>query len=125
MEMRELGRSGQRVSALGPGCMGTSEFYAGRAENLQRNVSLNGKVEKLARSKNCTPAQLALARVLSKGKDIVVIPGTKRRSYLDQNLGALEIWLTPEDQMALDDAIAPGGAAGQRHRDGRMRTVNL
>jgi aryl-alcohol dehydrogenase-like predicted oxidoreductase len=96
-----------------------------QGENLQRNVSLIGKVEELARAKNCTPAQLALAWVLSKGKDIVPIPGTKRRSYLDQNLGALEIRLTPEDQEALDDAIPAGGAAGQRYHEGGMRTVNL
>ena len=96
-----------------------------QGENLQRNVSLISKVEELARAKNCTPAQLALAWVLSKGKDIVPIPGTKRRSYLDQNLGALEIRLTPEDQAALDDAIPAGGAAGQRYHEGGMRTVNL
>ena len=65
-----------------------------QGENFQRNVSLIGKVEELARAKQCTPAQLALAWVLSKGKDIVPIPGTKRRSYLDQNLGALEVRLT-------------------------------
>jgi aryl-alcohol dehydrogenase-like predicted oxidoreductase len=63
--------------------------------------------------------------VLSKGKDIVPIPGTKRRSYLDQNLGALEVRLTAGDQAALDDAIPTGGAAGQRYQEGGMRTVNL
>jgi aryl-alcohol dehydrogenase-like predicted oxidoreductase len=96
-----------------------------QGENFQRNVSLIGKVEELARVKNCTPAQLALAWVLSKGKDIVAIPGTKRRSYLDQNLGALDIQLTPEDQAALDDAIPTGGAAGTRYQETGMRTVNL
>jgi len=96
-----------------------------QGENFERNVSLIGKVEELARAKNCTPAQLALAWVLSKGKDIVPIPGTKRRSYLDQNLGALDIRLTPEDQTALDDAIPTGSVAGQRYHEGGMRTVNL
>ncbi len=96
-----------------------------QGDNFQHNISLIGKVEELARKKNCTPAQLALAWVLSKGEDIVAIPGTKRRSYLDQNLGALDIRLTSEDQASLDDAIPAGGAAGQRYQEPGMRTVNL
>ncbi len=96
-----------------------------QGDNFQHNISLIGKVEELARKKNCTPAQLALAWVLSKGEDIVAIPGTKRRSYLDQNLGALDIRLTSEDQASLDDAIPAGVAAGQRYQEPGMRTVNL
>ncbi len=82
-------------------------------------------MEELARAKNCTPAQLALAWVLSKGKDIVPIPGTKRRRYLDENLGALEITLTAADQAALDGIIPPGSAAGQRYHEAGMPSVNL
>ena len=96
-----------------------------QGENFQRNVTLVGKVEELARAKHCTAAQLALAWVLSKGKDIVAIPGTKRRSYLDQNLGALDVRLTPKDQAALDDAIPTSGAAGMRYQEAGMQTVNL
>jgi aryl-alcohol dehydrogenase-like predicted oxidoreductase len=83
-----------------------------QVENFQRNVELVAKIEKIARAKNCTLAQLALAWVLSKGKDIVPIPGTKRRRYLDQNLGALDIRLTAADQAALDDVIPPGAPPG-------------
>jgi len=83
------------------------------------------KVEELARAKNCTPAQLALAWVLSKSKDIVPIPGTKRRRYLDQNLGALEITLTAADQVALEKVMPPGSTAGQRYHEAGMRAVNL
>src|SRR5271156_3637884 len=96
-----------------------------QGENFQRNLELVVKVEELARAKNCTPAQLALAWVLSKGKNIVPIPGTKRRRYLDQNLGAPEIILTAADQAALDDVMPPGSAAGQRYHEAGMRSVNL
>ena len=96
-----------------------------RGENFQRNLELVVKVEELARAKNCTPAQLALAWVLSKSKDIVPIPGTKRRRYLDQNLGALEITLTAADQVALEKVMPPGSTAGQRYHEAGMRAVNL
>jgi len=96
-----------------------------QGENFQRNLELVVKVEELARAKNCTPAQLALAWVLSKSKDIVPIPGTKRRRYLDQNLGALEITLTAADQVALEKVMPPGSTAGQRYHEAGMRAVNL
>jgi len=63
--------------------------------------------------------------VLSKGKDIVAIPGTKRRRYLDENLGALDIRLTAQDLATLDNAVPPGAAAGLRYSEQGMRTVNL
>ena len=96
-----------------------------QGENFARNLELVAKVEDIAHAKGCTPAQLALAWVLSKGRDIVAIPGTKRRRYLDQNLGALEISLTAQDQATLDGAVPPGAAAGQRYGEPGMRTVNL
>ncbi len=96
-----------------------------QGENFQRNLELVVKVEELARAKNCTSAQLALAWVLSEGKDIVPIPGTKRRRYLDQNLGALDVTLTAADQATLDGVIPPGSAAGQRYHEAGMRSVNL
>jgi aryl-alcohol dehydrogenase-like predicted oxidoreductase len=96
-----------------------------QGEYFARNLELVAKVEDIAHAKGCTPAQLALAWVLSKGRDIVAIPGTKRRRYLDQNLGALEISLTAQDQATLDGAVPPGAAAGQRYGEPGMRTVNL
>jgi aryl-alcohol dehydrogenase-like predicted oxidoreductase len=96
-----------------------------QGENFQRNLDLVVQVEELARIKRCTPAQLALAWVLSKGKDIVPIPGTKRRRYLDENLGALEVTLSAADQAALDGVIPPGSVAGQRYHEAGMRSVNL
>jgi aryl-alcohol dehydrogenase-like predicted oxidoreductase len=93
-------------------------------ENFQRNLDLVEKVEALAKRKKCTPSQLLLAWVLARGEDIVPIPGTKRRAYLEENLSALEIELAP-DEMAEIDEIAPVGvAAGERYPEGGMRTVN-
>ena len=90
-----------------------------QGENFQRNLDLVSKVEELAAGKGVTPAQLALAWVLAQGEDIVPIPGTKRRSYLEQNLGALEIELDTDDLTRLDRA---GEAAGDRYPD--MTPVN-
>ncbi len=89
-------------------------------ENLEQNVQLVRVVEQLASTKDCTPGQLALAWVLARGKDIVPIPGTKRRRYLEENLGALDVELTPEDIAWLDERV--GQPAGDRYAD--MRTVN-
>jgi aryl-alcohol dehydrogenase-like predicted oxidoreductase len=95
-----------------------------QGENFQRNLDLVEKVEALAKRKKCTPSQLLLAWVLARGEDIVPIPGTKRRAYLEENLNALEIELAP-DEMADIDEIAPVGvAAGERYPEGGMRTVN-
>ena len=96
-----------------------------QGENFHRNLALVAKVEDIAKAKGCTPAQLALAWVLSKGRDIVAIPGTKRRRYLDENLGALEVHLTASDQAALEGIMPLGAAAGQRYAEQGMRTVNL
>jgi aryl-alcohol dehydrogenase-like predicted oxidoreductase len=89
-------------------------------ENLEQNVQLVRVVEQLASTKGCTPGQLALAWVLARGQDIVPIPGTKRRRYLEENLGALDVELTPEDIAWLDERV--GQPAGDRYAD--MRTVN-
>jgi len=93
-------------------------------ENLQRNLALVGRLENLARGKRYTPAQLALAWVLAKGDDVVPIPGTKRRSYLEENVGALAVELTAADLAQLDQAIPPGAAAGMRYPEGSMKAVN-
>ena len=95
-----------------------------QGENFQKNLDLVRHIEQLARQKHCTPAQLALAWLLARGRDIVPIPGTKRREFLEENVGALEVQLSAED-LARIDAIAPRGvASGLRYAEGGMRTVN-
>jgi aryl-alcohol dehydrogenase-like predicted oxidoreductase len=92
-------------------------------ENFGKNLELVKKVEAMASAKRCTPAQLALAWVLAQGEDLVPIPGTKRRTYLDDNLGALSVALSAEDLSALD-AIAPkGSAVGLRYPEQGMRSI--
>ena len=93
-----------------------------REENLRVNRAIVERIEALAREKRVTPAQLALAWVLSKGGDIVPIPGTKRRTYLDQNVSATEIRLSVAEIARLDEAAPPGTTAGDRYPD--MSTVN-
>jgi aryl-alcohol dehydrogenase-like predicted oxidoreductase len=85
--------------------------------NLDRNQALADRVRGLAEEKGCTPAQLALAWVLSRGEDVVPIPGTKRRTYLEQNAAASDVDLTDEELRELDDAFPPGAAAGDRYAD--------
>ncbi|MBZ4333913.1 aldo/keto reductase [Corallococcus interemptor] len=86
-----------------------------QGENFQRNLKLVEHLDRLASQKQCTPAQLALAWVLSRGQDVVPIPGTKRRKYLDDNLGALDVTLTQEDLAAIESIAPPGVAAGERY----------
>jgi aryl-alcohol dehydrogenase-like predicted oxidoreductase len=85
--------------------------------NLETNLALVRKVEAIAREKECTPGQLALAWVLAQGPDVVPIPGTKRRTYLDQNAEAAEIELSGTDLAALEEAAPVGAAAGDRYPD--------
>ena len=92
-------------------------------ENLEANLELAAKVEQLADQKGVTPAQLALAWVLAQGDDIVPIPGTKRRSYLEQNAGALEVELTDEDLERIDAEIP--AAQGDRYDAQGMTAVNI
>jgi aryl-alcohol dehydrogenase-like predicted oxidoreductase len=91
--------------------------------NLDTNLKLAAKVEEIATEKGITSAQLAIAWVLARGEDLVPIPGTKRRSYLEQNAGAVEVELTDED-LARIDAELPE-AAGERYDEAGMATVNL
>ena len=92
-------------------------------ENLDANLTLARKVAEIASDKGCTPAQLALAWVLAQGDDIVPIPGTKRREYLEQNAGAVDVELTADD-LALIEAEIPR-AAGERYNETGMAAVNL
>jgi aryl-alcohol dehydrogenase-like predicted oxidoreductase len=93
-------------------------------ENFRRNMELVEKIRALAAKKGCTPAQLALAWVLAQGGDIVPIPGTKRRRYLEENLAALDVRLTPEELAEIDSLLPRGAAAGSRYPEPGMRAVN-
>ncbi|MEO6256890.1 MAG: aldo/keto reductase [Sphingomicrobium sp.] len=93
-------------------------------ENFDRNIALVGEVEAMAQERGCTTAQLALAWVLAKGNDIVPIPGTKRRKYLDENIGALDLRLSRQDLDRLDRILPPGAAAGDRYHAQGMAAVN-
>jgi len=88
-----------------------------QGENFEQNRRLAERVRDLAAAKGCTPAQLALAWVLSRGDDVVPIPGTKRRTYLEQNAAASAITLTEDELRELDEAFPPGAAAGPRYAD--------
>jgi aryl-alcohol dehydrogenase-like predicted oxidoreductase len=96
-----------------------------QGENFAKNIALVAEVEKMAREKGCTTAQLALGWVLAQGENIVPIPGTRHVRYLDENISALEIQLTDQDLRRLDEILPPGAAAGQRYHDRGMETVNL
>ena len=86
-----------------------------QGENFARNLALAARVTELAAARDVTPAQLAIAWVLAQGEDIVAIPGTKRRRYLEQNAAAAGLQLAPEDLAALEVAVPAGGAAGERY----------
>jgi aryl-alcohol dehydrogenase-like predicted oxidoreductase len=95
-----------------------------QGENFEKNIALVREVGDMAREKGCTTAQLALAWVLAQGDDIVPIPGTKHRKYLDDNIGALEVKLSDEDRHRLDDILPPGAAAGDRYAAQTMATID-
>ncbi|MFJ3230945.1 aldo/keto reductase [Streptomyces sp. NPDC086787] len=92
-------------------------------DNLDANLRLAAKVKEIAAEKDVTPAQLAIAWVLAQGEDLVPIPGTKRRTYLEQNAGAVDVELTKDD-LARIDAELPQ-AAGERYNEAGMKAVNL
>jgi aryl-alcohol dehydrogenase-like predicted oxidoreductase len=95
-----------------------------QGENLQRNLKLVQRVTEIARDKGCTPGQLALAWVLAQGQDIVPIPGTKRRKYLEENVGALEVMLTADDLERIEEAVPKNVAAGSRYPEAMMKLLN-
>ncbi len=94
-----------------------------QGDNFQRNLQLVIRIEEVAREKGWTPAQLALAWVLAQGPDIVPIPGTKRRKYLDENVGALEVELTAEDLRRMDEVLPQGAVSGTRYPEAMMSFV--
>ncbi len=95
-----------------------------QGENFQKNLDLVHRVEEIAREKGCKPSQLALAWVLAQGNDIVPIPGTKRRKYLEENVSAIELKLTNEDLRRIDEVFPPEAAAGGRYPEHMMAMVN-
>jgi aryl-alcohol dehydrogenase-like predicted oxidoreductase len=95
-----------------------------QGENFRKNLELVAHVEEVARRKKCTPSQLALAWVLGQGEDIVPIPGTKHRNYLEENVRAVEVELTPSDLEAIEEIAPKGVAEGARYGEASMRTVN-
>jgi aryl-alcohol dehydrogenase-like predicted oxidoreductase len=96
-----------------------------QGDNFQRNLDLVDRVQEIADAKNCTLAQLAIVWLLNQGEDLVPIPGTKRISYLLENLGALEIELTTEDLNLIDTTIPKASASGDRYPPAMMKMVNL
>jgi aryl-alcohol dehydrogenase-like predicted oxidoreductase len=95
-----------------------------QGENFQRNLEIVKRVEEIAREKRCTPAQLALAWVLAQGQDIVPIPGTKRRKYLQENIGALDVDLTSKDLERIDEVAPKDAFAGSRYPEAMMKLLN-
>src|ERR1700678_271465 len=95
-----------------------------QGENFQKNLDLVHEVEKIAKEKGCKPSQLALAWVLAQGDDIVPIPGTKRRNYLEENIGAIDLELTPNDLQRIDEVFPRDATAGARYPEHMMHLVN-
>ncbi len=137
--LRELGIGLVAYSPLGRGFISggftgpeqlTDDDFRRRAprfqgENFERNRVLAERVRELAAGKGVTPAQLALAWLLAQGDDVVPIPGTKRRSYLEQNVAALDVELAREDLAALEQAVPKGTVAGERYPAEHMARVNV
>jgi len=100
----------------------TSPRFMG--ENFQRNLELVERVIQIAKEKGCTAGQLALAWLLAQGEDIVPIPGTKRRKYLEENAGADAVKLSAADLRRIDEVAPKGAAAGHRYNEVMMKLVN-
>ncbi len=99
------------------------QFPRFREENFEQNMRLVERVREIALEKNCKPSQLAIAWVLAQGRDVVPIPGTKRRTYLEENLGALEVELTSEDLARVEEVLSDAAIAGERYPEQSMRSV--
>ena len=136
--LRELGIGFVAYSPLGRGFL-TGRFRSAedfepddyrrhsprfQGENFQRNLRLVDEINAFARERGCTPSQLALAWVLAQGLDIVPIPGTKQRQYLDENVGALDVPLTEVDLTRIDCVLPPGVAAGERYPPPAMQALD-
>jgi len=136
---RELGISFIAYSPIGRGLLSARIKQAGdmpeddrrrqhprfQEGNLEHNLGLVRRIEEIAREKGATPSQLALAWLLAQGEDILPIPGTKRRSYLEENVEALSITLTKDDLARINEAMPPGAAAGSRYPEAQMKGVYI
>ena len=136
--LRELGIGVVAYSPLGRGFLsgritspddfGEDDFRRNHprftGENFDRNLELVERVRELAASKGVTPSQLAIAWVLAQGSDVVPIPGTKRRGYLEENAGALDVELTAGDLAAIEEVTPRGSAAGERYEPEHMANVD-
>jgi aryl-alcohol dehydrogenase-like predicted oxidoreductase len=137
--LRELGISFVAYSPLGRSLLTGSTHTAAEIppddrrrdhprfqdENLQKNLDLVRPLLDMAKQRGCTPGQLALAWLLARGRDIVPIPGTKRKARLDENAGAAQVSLTPAEVSALQDAVPVGAAAGTRYPVPAMKSVYI
>ena len=123
-----LGRGFLSGRITGPGDFGEDDFRRNHprftGENFDRNLELVERVRELAAGKGATPSQLAIAWVLAQGSDVVPIPGTKRRSYLEENAGALDVELTADDLAAIEEVTPRGSAAGERYEPEHMANVD-
>ena len=95
-----------------------------QGENFQKNLDLVRRVEEIAKEKDCKPSQLALAWVLAQDKNIVPIPGTKRRKYLEENVAAIDVKLSADDLRRIEEIFPAGAAAGERYPEHMMKIVN-
>ena len=95
-----------------------------QGENFQKNLDLVKRIEAIAAEKQCTPSQLALAWVLAQGNDVVPIPGTKRRKYLEENVAAFDVRLSTEDLRRIDEVAPKGIASGPRYPEALMGSIN-
>jgi aryl-alcohol dehydrogenase-like predicted oxidoreductase len=95
-----------------------------QGENFQKNLDLVARVEAIATEKKCTPSQLALAWLLAQGQDIIPIPGTKRRKYLEENANGMNVALTAEDLRRIDEVAPQGAASGARYPEHMMSLIN-
>jgi aryl-alcohol dehydrogenase-like predicted oxidoreductase len=134
---RELGIGFVAYSPLGRGFLSgqikriedlAPDDYRRRAprfqgENFRRNLELVSEIESMAREKQCTASQLALAWVMAQGNDIVPIPGTKRTRYLEENVAATQIRLSPDDFARIDRVMPHGAVAGARYPEAAMKAV--
>src|SRR2546427_645168 len=136
---RELGISFIAYSPIGRGLLSARIKQAGdipeddrrrqhprfQDGNLEHNLGLVRRIEEIAREKGATPSQLALALLLAQGEDILPIPGTKRRSYLEDNVKALSLRLSKDDLARINEAMPPGAAAGSRYPEAQMKGVYI
>jgi len=123
-----LGRGFLTGRFKSPQDLGEGDFRKGSPRfqegNFQKNLALVKTIEEMAAKRGCTAAQLSLAWVLARGETIVPIPGTKRRTYLEENVAAVDLELTPDELSRIDKAVPRGAAVGERYPEAAMKALN-